>query len=591
MNNLLQYVFEVILGSSVLFLGFYLSRNFLGIVFRRYFLLSCLGLPLVLPLISLDTSEKIASPIQSQVNQIFTIPIEENQSRVPFPGTASEEITQSAQDENTTISRTSVPWINIAVIISLIVSAFLFIRLCISIFSILKLVKTPITEHNGKRFHLIENQQFSGGSFFNFIFINRKFLDDPVLEIILSHEHVHSRFLHSMDILLSEIYCILFWFNPVSWLLRKEIRVNTELHADLIAAQGYDKYHYSDTLLNLSIQSQNIGPVISFSAIHIGQRIKHILSEQRHHWSKSLLTIPFLVVATWLISCEPEMMDFNTLNNDIALKNIKSIKSKYFRHKAEEGFDQESTVAVALFDMTGELIKTESFSQYPFTSFSSSENLERTLNYEPSKQGLLAMMDGISMGRSAYHFLYGAMWPKYLESSSFGPMKLSNECYQEFSTGNEYLPARVINKTTVSDDYYSGGKLRIKKGTQLSKVIDEFIYDEGKVISNIHTTDRSQLKKYFERQGINSGYSSVITSRFSFNYDGEKLISCGNNESFYKFNYNEDQLIKTDIFKNGKIENHINYFYDSIGLKTKAEILDSKNGLKFTITYEYEYYL
>ncbi len=77
MNNLLQYLFEVILGSSVLFLGYALTKNYLTIAFRRFFLLSCLFLPLVFPLISFDTSEKIVAELPDQVNHLFDAPLRE----------------------------------------------------------------------------------------------------------------------------------------------------------------------------------------------------------------------------------------------------------------------------------------------------------------------------------------------------------------------------------------------------------------------------------------------------------------------------------------------------------------------------------
>ncbi|MEQ8881191.1 MAG: hypothetical protein RLQ12_16220, partial [Cyclobacteriaceae bacterium] len=207
MNNLLQYLFEVILGSSVLFLGYTLTKNYLTIAFRRFFLLSCLFLPLVFPLISFDTSEKIVAELPDQVNHLFDAPLERNHVEEISTGAQLKEVTLTEQDQSIVNSSTEINWTTLSIILYLVVSACLFIRMCLSLISLLRLIKNPVTEFNGQKLYVIDNQQFSGGSFFHFIFINKELLNDPVMEIIISHEQVHHRLWHSVDILCSELYC------------------------------------------------------------------------------------------------------------------------------------------------------------------------------------------------------------------------------------------------------------------------------------------------------------------------------------------------------------------------------------------------
>lgn len=55
---------------------------------------------------------------------------------------------------------------------------------------------------------------------------------DKEINEILIHEQTHVRELHSLDIILVQLVILLCWFNPFSWLIRSEIRMNHEYLAD-----------------------------------------------------------------------------------------------------------------------------------------------------------------------------------------------------------------------------------------------------------------------------------------------------------------------------------------------------------------------
>jgi hypothetical protein len=70
-------------------------------------------------------------------------------------------------------------------------------------------------------------------SFFNCIFISQKAFDAHTIpKEILAHELAHTRQLHSLDILFTEILVALCWFNPLLLLYRRAIRLNHEYLAD-----------------------------------------------------------------------------------------------------------------------------------------------------------------------------------------------------------------------------------------------------------------------------------------------------------------------------------------------------------------------
>jgi glycosyltransferase involved in cell wall biosynthesis len=57
-------------------------------------------------------------------------------------------------------------------------------------------------------------------------------MTEQTLREVLIHEQAHVRGWHTLDILFSQLVCILFWWNPAAWLMRREVRMNLEFIAD-----------------------------------------------------------------------------------------------------------------------------------------------------------------------------------------------------------------------------------------------------------------------------------------------------------------------------------------------------------------------
>ena len=69
-------------------------------------------------------------------------------------------------------------------------------------------------------------------SFGSWIFIHPEGMDEQTLREVLIHEQAHVRGWHTLDILFSQLVCILFWWNPAAWVMRREVRLNLEFIAD-----------------------------------------------------------------------------------------------------------------------------------------------------------------------------------------------------------------------------------------------------------------------------------------------------------------------------------------------------------------------
>ena len=111
-------------------------------------------------------------------------------------------------------------------------------------------------------------------SFFGWIFLYLPQLEEESQEEILMHEQTHARQWHSVDVIVSEIVNIVCWFNPFSWLLKGEIRLNLEYLADNQVTQALnDNKQYQYHLLGLAHTNSKTGLYNNFNVSQIKHRI------------------------------------------------------------------------------------------------------------------------------------------------------------------------------------------------------------------------------------------------------------------------------------------------------------------------------
>ena len=111
-------------------------------------------------------------------------------------------------------------------------------------------------------------------SFFGWIFLYLPQLEEESQEEILMHEQTHARQWHSVDVIVSEIVNIVCWFNPFSWLLKGEIRLNLEYLADNQVTQTLnDSKQYQYHLLGLAHTNSKTGLYNNFNVSQIKHRI------------------------------------------------------------------------------------------------------------------------------------------------------------------------------------------------------------------------------------------------------------------------------------------------------------------------------
>lgn len=140
--------------------------------------------------------------------------------------------------------------INAVWLIGVIGLLLYFVFQIISVFS--KILTSKRTRILGMNVYVLKGLK-TPFSFFNYILIDPDFHDEQDLSEILHHEKTHTKQGHTWDVIFSELFCILCWFNPFAWLIKKEIRINLEFLADNFVMKSVkNTEHYQLHLLRLS---------------------------------------------------------------------------------------------------------------------------------------------------------------------------------------------------------------------------------------------------------------------------------------------------------------------------------------------------
>jgi beta-lactamase regulating signal transducer with metallopeptidase domain len=134
-------------------------------------------------------------------------------------------------------------------------------------------------------------------SFGNEIFINPHQHTEEELEEIIRHELVHVQQKHTADILWAELFCVLNWYNPFAWLLRKAIRQNLEFIADhKVLESGIGRKEYQYLLLKVvGVPHISITHQFNFSSLKNRIVMMNKGKSRRLQLSRFLFLFPLLM--------------------------------------------------------------------------------------------------------------------------------------------------------------------------------------------------------------------------------------------------------------------------------------------------------
>lgn len=155
-----------------------------------------------------------------------------------------------------------------------LVVALLTARFLVQLTGIIRLGRRcPTQKIDDTTVHLLPRPE-GPFSFFRWIFVYPDAHTDEELHEILTHERTHARQWHSIDVMIGELACIVCWFNPFAWLMKREIRTNLEYMADeKVLETGHDSRTYQYHLLGLSHHKAAATIYNSFNVLPLKKRI------------------------------------------------------------------------------------------------------------------------------------------------------------------------------------------------------------------------------------------------------------------------------------------------------------------------------
>ncbi|MFC0777393.1 M56 family metallopeptidase [Flavobacterium sp. HJSW_4] len=201
------------------------------------------------------------------------------------------------------------------------------IKLAIDFYSLNSIIKGKKIKQQADFKFIDINENIAPFSYFEYIVYNSSLYTASELESILEHEKVHSDQNHTLDVLISRIFSIIFWFNPIVWFYKKAISQNLEFIADSEASKKLsDKKAYQYTLLKITTHENCVAITNHFYQSLIKKRIVMLnknQSKKRNSW-KYYAVIPALAAFVLLFQIEVVAKE-RQQNVKVVSKEIESV--------------------------------------------------------------------------------------------------------------------------------------------------------------------------------------------------------------------------------------------------------------------------
>ncbi|RZL47761.1 MAG: M56 family metallopeptidase [Pedobacter sp.] len=573
--ELLTYLLKVS-ACTVLFFAFYLLvlRRLTFFKINRFYLLITLVLSFIIPTFNFTIEREVAA-----TEVLFEPTIVTNQAQIapvqPISQIASSPIVEESFDWYAVL-----PYLYFGIVVSL---------LLIATWRILKLVKhtkNGLERINGLKI-VSKTKGFTNCSFFNYVFIDNENLTKAELQVLLKHEQVHAKQLHSIDKVLLIIAKAFLWFNPVVYLYDKALEQAHEYEADETTSQSFGTEQYANLLLRLAIAKSEMPLVHNFVKSPIKARIKMLFNSKSKNMKKLiyLLAVPIGLGLLWgftvkvvEITKSPEPKNAETID-----EKTKTIDSKLW------GKTLKGKVKSILQTEVGEVL-----------NFEHDKRVIRVFNYSKDNVSvgdeifirINGTVEGISITDAKGNIIkqldspcYGMDMMKTLDGKVLFDLEdkpfIFKGANMEFG---KYKSERIV-LNTVNGRILS---VKIVHGTPDNQPSKIFIYNDGKLYNEEETLkfDKNFIAKLSEKRGFSksSDYSipTLVNEKdayvFWFGSEPKLAVQTSKSRSYFQ-KYNgktiDGQIVELTYSPTTKV-------MDGFLIKTAAgEILKANVEAKF----------
>ncbi len=277
METYIIYIGKSAIAAGAFYIAFLLLfQNQKHFTFNRIYLPVSLALSFVIPLITF-TTVKYIEPVNFDANSFA------------YLAPASGEIVQPAF---------VIEWYHYLFGLYLLGTVGFLFHLLLGHLKAIKIIQKSRIQKIFNNLVNITQKDVHPFSFFSKIVVSEKTLSHPDLEMIVSHENIHVREKHTLDILFAEIMFLFQWFNPFAWLLKDAVKNNLEYLTDHEIAKHFNPKTYQLAMVTLA-DKQGIAPFLT--ALNGSQLKNRIVmmkkkTENKYAIVKQLVVLPLLAV-------------------------------------------------------------------------------------------------------------------------------------------------------------------------------------------------------------------------------------------------------------------------------------------------------
>ncbi len=289
METLLFYLLRVSISAAVLYgcYKLFISKTTFYST-NRILLLAVFALTLIIPLFTIQLPE--IKWFQQPETEITNLSVLENVTVI--------------NETPDTLPSKEIPWLSILLIAYLTGAGICLLRYSAGSIRMMLIIRSAgkITLPDGNTLYISE-QNIAPFSWMRYMVISGKDFTEDNADII-RHEQAHVAHRHSIDLTLVDMYCIVSWFNPFTWLLRNELRDVHEHQADAAVLENRNDYReYQLLLIRHCVGENKFSIANNFEFNNLQKRIKMIMrtkSSGKTKWLYSSLIFGGLLAVTIL---------------------------------------------------------------------------------------------------------------------------------------------------------------------------------------------------------------------------------------------------------------------------------------------------
>jgi len=306
MNSLLVYLLKTGIGLIILYTSWYVFlKSETTYRQNRFFILLTTLVILIIPALSFPR-------ISFQSNTVFFKTL--------------DVVTINSSDVNIENSN-AFDFFKTLVSIYIIGVIIFSINFLIKVFTVTNLIlRNKVKYYNGIKV-ISTKKEYSSFSFMNYVFIPEKDITTNDFDQIFKHEVVHIKQLHSLDILIFELLCILQWFNPFVYFLKKALKETHEYLADKgVIEQGYSLTDYQLLLLEQCVGVQ-YGFTNNFNKSLTLKRLTMMNKKSNRNAKLRILFVLPIVISMLLVFACNDSESIKSEKNDVIKEEVSVSKT------------------------------------------------------------------------------------------------------------------------------------------------------------------------------------------------------------------------------------------------------------------------